>query len=178
MISAEAPSPEPKRRNSRTTLWLGVGLVLTIAVLVALRRGRNTGASSGATIDANLTLITSDRTDLACASSKTLDPYACGFADDATPRRIDERNILRPYMTEDRHLLLIPGLFLQTSIAKRYESEPPHVPREQLKRFTAKCKLKKAGQLERFKLRWVEKSAWSEPQNADVLTVVSCDVAG
>jgi hypothetical protein len=178
MVSADGPKPELRKRTFRLAVWLGVGAVVGVGVFSVLRRERNTGPPRGAIVDAELTLITSDRADVACVSAKTFDSYACDFSNETTPRRIDERDTLRPYMTGDRRVYLIPGLFLHPSLARRYQSEPPTVPREQLKRFTAKCKLKKAGQLEGFKLRWAATGAWSEPQNADVVTVVACDVVG
>jgi hypothetical protein len=129
-------------------------------------------------MDAELTLITSDRYELACSSARTVGGYACGFDEAGKPRSLNESETLRPYMTVSRKVYLIPALFLQASVERRYKAEPANLPREQLRRFTAKCKLKKVGELEGFKLRWAEKGAWSEPQTADVVTVGTCEVAG
>lgn len=147
-----------------------MAVVVALGVVVVLRR-------EPAIVEVELTLITSDRSDVACASSKMAGAYACGFGDDGAPRGLDEGHTLRPYMTRDRRVYLIPGLFLETNISNRYKSEPPHVPREQLRRFTAKCKLDKSGQLEGFKLRWATQGAWSEPQTADIAKVSTCGIS-
>jgi hypothetical protein len=178
MATSDGPKQEPSKRSFRLAVWAGVIVVVAIGVWSVTRRQRPSGPPPGTIVDAELTLITSDRSDVACVSTKTFDSFACGFSADAVPRHVEERDTLRPYMTADRHVYLIPGLFLQPALARRYQSEPPTVPRERLRRFTAKCKLKKAGQLEGFKLRWAETGAWSEPQNADVVTVVACEVVG
>lgn len=132
----------------------------------------------GTIVEVELTLVTSDRVDVSCLSAEKVDRYVCGFVDEGRPRASDERDTLRPYMTVDRHVYLIPALFLQASIAARYRLEPPTVARDQLRRFSAKCKLKTIGRLEGFRLRWAESGAWSEPQGADVATVLDCAVTG
>ncbi len=78
----------------------------------------------------------------------------------------------------DRHLYLIPGLFLEPAIAKRFQAEPPNKPREQLKRFTANCQIKVIGKLTGVRTRWLANTAWSNPEDIDVATVSACKVEG
>lgn len=156
-----------------------MGTVVAIGVAMVLpREHKNRPPGTGTVLDLSLTLVTSDRADVACSSSQKFEAYACDFSDDATARHLNEADTLRPYMTVDRRVYLIPGLFLDGNIQRRYQAEPPSVPRDQLRRFTARCKVKVAGRLERFKLRWAASGAWSEPQDADVVTLVGCEVEG
>lgn len=175
--SVPSTSPPPPARGSRKGLWLVVALVVVLGALAIMRREpKSQPLVPGSTVDAELTLISSDRNDVACTSPRRVDRYGCDFSDDTTPRKLAEQDTLRPYMTVDRRVYLIPGLFLEPNIARRYQAEPPTVPREQLQRFSARCKLKTGGRLQGFKLRWAPAGKWSEPQDAEVATVVSCEV--
>lgn len=181
------PPSSPVRSEGggfRPLVWLGVALVVGVGVAMILPRDHKAkgvsgnGVASGGVVNADLTLITSDRGDVACLSEKTVERYACEFSTEATNRKFPERDTLRPYMTRDRRVYLIPGLFLEPHLEKRYQSEPPQRSRDQLRRFTATCKLKPVGRLEGFKLRWAANGKWSEPQDADVATVIGCQVDG
>lgn len=176
----ENVSPSPSAPSGRRGILIGVAAVVILGIFVVIPRSSQKGdaAKPGDVVSGDLTLIVSDRTEVSCVASDVFDHYGCGFMGDTTPRKIDEREMLRPYMTTDRRVYLIPGLFLQPDIARRAATESPTVPRDQLKRFTAKCHFKKAGEMRGFKLRWAENGAWSEPQSADVVTVVDCKVTG
>ena len=79
----------------------------------------------------------------------------------------------------DRRLYLIPGLFLEPAIAGRYASEPPTgKTRNQLKRFTAKCKIQIVGELDGVKLRWSPGGPWEAPKKFPVATVSGCKIEG
>ena len=73
---------------------------------------------------------------------------------------------------------LIPGLFLEPAIRDRYQSELPNKPREQLKRFTARCQIKVIGKLTGVRTRWLVNTAWSNPEDIDVATASDCKVEG
>lgn len=171
--------------RSRVTVWVIVAVAVAILGFMVLRRGCTPeGASPASTVGsssvADLTLITADRNDLDCAASAGVGAYQCGFSDEKTARQIDEQNRLRPFMTaSDRRLFLIPGLFVEPAIAKRFESEPPAgKARNQLKRFTAKCKVKVVSELDGVKLRWTPTSAWEPPKKFPVATVSDCKIEG
>ena len=171
MSGAEGRELEPPSRSFRTKIWLAVAAVVGLGIFSVLRR-------QPATVEAQLTLITSDHDQVACASDRTIGTYACGFDSAGKPRGLVERDTLHPYMTVDRRVYLIPALFLQPNVERRYKAEPGNAPRERLRRFTAKCVLKRVGELGGFKLRWDEKGAWSEPQTADVVTAETCEIVG
>ena len=90
----------------------------------------------------------------------------------------DEQNKLKPFYTTDRHLYLIPGLFLAPALQERFKSEPSDKPRDMLKRFTAKCNLKIAGKVGGVRVRWLSTGAWSNPEEVEVATVIDCKVEG
>ena len=90
----------------------------------------------------------------------------------------DEQNKLKPYYTADRHLYLIPGLFLQPAVQERFKKEPPDKPRDLLKRFTAKCNLKIAGKVGGVRVRWLATGTWGNPEEVEVATVIDCKVDG
>jgi hypothetical protein len=179
--ASEAKAEAPDR--SRVKIWIAVGLVVAVAGFLLLRREPTPesdapAAAVGSVAQADITLVTADRNDLDCLAEKGLGAYQCGFVDETTPRQVEERDKLRPFLTVDRHLYLVPGLFLEPAIAERFKAEPPTKPRDQLKRFTAKCKAKVAGELDSVKLRWSPTGSWEPPKKLTVATVSECKIEG
>jgi hypothetical protein len=126
----------------------------------------------------DITLVTSDRADLACASQASLQGFQCGFTDQTTRWAGDEQFQLQPVYTTDRRLYLVPGLFSEPAIRARYQFESPDRPRDQLKRFTADCQLRVIGTLTGVRTRWVADSSWSDPQEIEVGTISNCKIDG
>ena len=125
---------------------------------------------------ADITLVTADRAELDCASHQSIQGFHCGFTDETVRWQGDEQYRLQPVYTMDRRLYLVPGLFLEPAIRARYQSESPDKPREQLKRFTADCRLRVIGTLAGVRTRWAANSAWSAPQEIEVGTISDCKI--
>jgi hypothetical protein len=178
----EESNSESKPGRSQTKLWIAIGIGVAIAVLLVMKRGGTESATAqaeiGSTTSGDLTLVPADRNELECAAEKAVEGYQCGFADENQARTVDESKKLRPFMTIDRHLYLIPGLFLEKSVAQRYNMEPPNKPRPEQKRFTAKCKIKVVGELDNAKLRWSPTGSWEPPKKFPVATVSDCAIEG
>ena len=170
--------------RSQMKLWIAIGVGVVIAVLLVMKGGagsQNNGpplAAVGTTVTGDLTLVNADRNELECMAQNGLKDYQCGFIDEKQTRQLQENNKLRPYMTVDRQLYLIPGLFLEPSITQRYNSEPTNKPRGELKRFTAKCTIKVVGELAGVKLRWAPDGAWEPAKKFSVATVSNCKIKG
>jgi hypothetical protein len=178
----ESSSSNGKPGGSQTKLWIAIGIGVALAVLLVMKRGGNTDSTTGqpavgSTTSGDLTLVAADRNELECAADKGMESYQCGFIDDNKARAVDEKQKLRPFMTVDRHLYLIPGLFLENSISQRYNMEGPK-PRPEQKRFTAKCKIKVVGELNNVKLRWAPTGSWEPPKKFPVATVSDCAIEG
>jgi hypothetical protein len=177
-------SPPAAGGKPKTGLWIvgAIGVAVVGGLLVFQLGGKPeaqpSSVGSEATTSGDLTLQTADRDELDCAAAKGLQGYECGALDDTQTRQLDEAKKLRPFMTTDRQLYLIPGLFLEPAISQRYNAEPPTKPRDQLKRFTAKCKLKTIGELEDVKLRWSKSGAWEAPKKFPVATISGCTIEG
>jgi 4-amino-4-deoxy-L-arabinose transferase-like glycosyltransferase len=127
---------------------------------------------------ADITLVTSDRTDLDCTSQTGIQSFHCGFTDETALWQGEEQYKLQPVYTIDRRLYLVPGLFYNPAIRARYQSELPDKPREQLKRFTADCQLRVIGTLAGVRTRWVDGGTWSAPQEIEVGTLSNCRIEG
>jgi hypothetical protein len=169
-------TPPANASRRRVFIGLGVGSVVVLGAALAMPRKTPSSATAG-TVD--ITLITSDRADVDCSAATGIEPYRCAFSDENMPWHGDEQNKLKPFYTVDRHLYLIPGLFLQKAIQDRYNSEPPtSKPRDQLKRFTARCQIKGIGKLGGTRVRWLTSGAWSNADEVEVATVVDCKVEG
>lgn len=162
--------------GKKVFIGLGVGAVVIIGAALAMQKTPQSASSVGSTVAADITLVTSDRADVECSGASGLETYRCGFTDESTPWNGDEKNKLKPFYTTDRHLYLVPGLFTQSAVQARYNSEPPTKPRDQLKRFTAKCDLKIIGKVAGVRVRWLSTAPWSNPEEIEVGTVVDCKV--
>jgi hypothetical protein len=174
----QEPAPASTSRR-RIFIGLGVAAVVIVGAALAMQRSPQTPVSTGDTVAADITLITSDRGDVDCTAAGAVEPYHCGFTDGTMPWKGDEQNKLKPFYTVDRHLYLVPGLFVQPSLQERYKTEPPEgKARDALKRFTAKCNLKIAGKLGGVRVRWLSTGAWSNPEEVEVATVIDCKVEG
>ena len=175
--AAEGAVPASVSRR-RVFIGLGVAAVVIIGAALAMQRTPQEPNTPGSVVSADITLITSDRADVDCAAATGIGDYRCGFSDENMPWNGDEAKKLKPFYTTDRHLYLIPGLFLQPALQERYKAEPPDKPRDQLKRFTAKCELKILGKVGGVRVRWLATGTWSNPEEVEAATVESCKVEG
>jgi hypothetical protein len=186
--AAEAPASEAASAGEDATqasvsrrrvfIGLGVAAVVIIGAALAMQRTPQEPSTPGSTVAADITLVTSDRADVDCAAATGIGEFRCGFTDENMAWNGDEAKKLKPFYTTDRHLYLVPGLFLQPALQDRYKSEPPDKPRDLLKRFTAKCNLKILGKVGGVKVRWLASGAWSDPQEVEAASVVDCKVEG
>ena len=180
--AAQAPAgegmPPANLSRRRVFIGLGVGAVVIIGAALAMQRTPQSPATPGSKVAADITLITSDRADVDCSAATGIEAYRCGFSDENMPWHGEEQNKLKPFYTTDRHLYLIPGLFLAPALQERFKAEPPDKPRDLLKRFTAKCNLKVAGKVGGVRVRWLASGTWSNPEEVEVATVVDCKVEG
>ena len=132
--SASETTPQNHQPASGKRGWLIFAGLAVVVFIVWTTWGRGSGTGRGSTVQAEITLVTSDRDDLACASDKAVGSYRCEFRAPGTPwpdafAPVDK---LAGYFTLDRKLYVIPGLFEQPAIAKRYaEDEQRHLAREQ-----------------------------------------------
>ncbi len=175
---AAPASNTPGVSRGKVILGLAVAALIIFAAYFATRRSPLISTAGSPATSASITLVTSDRTDLDCVSRKGIKGFNCGFSTEIVNWQGDEQNKLKPYYTLDRHLYLIPGLFLEPAITKRFQAEIPNKPREQLKRFAAHCQIKVIGKLTGVRTRWVANAAWSNPEDIDVATVSDCKVEG
>lgn len=179
MFSDLAQGPDGSRTLADSAFsvgtWTAAGLIVALGLIPALR-GRSLRNVDAPELDARITLLTSDQLDVGCSSMQTVDQYACEYRDAETRRQVSAGNTLRPYMTVDRRLYLIPHLFGDSAIARRSQQDPPSAPRETLRRFVAECKLRIVGRLPEVRTRWLSGTPWSEPLEAEVALATRCQV--
>lgn len=158
--------------------WLLLGAAAIVAIPLWQWRGQASGP--GTTIMARITLVTSDREDLACASPRAVSGYRCAFEKDTNVATTATTKWLAPYMTESHEMFLLPSLFEQASLKARYEKEPPTTSsRSALRRFTAICKLRLIEKISGVQVRWVKTDTMSPPDNtAWVAEPIACKVEG
>jgi hypothetical protein len=113
----------------------------------------------GEMADVEVTLVRSDRQDLACASAEEVAGKHCAFEAQNKPfgkgDPNDDKTILKPYTTMDRVQFTAAGLWVDPGMA------PDKLPAT---RFSVKCKYKVEGSLKNVAVRWEQTGQWY-PQN-------------
>jgi hypothetical protein len=130
-------------------------------------------------VPAAITLITSDREDLACGMDRSVGAWRCGFSASGEARNPPAagEDVLAPYLTVSRAMFLVPGLFDQPALAARYRAEPPAgVARSNLRRFVASCRLRLRERVRTVSVRWERTAEWQPASDAWVADVVGCRV--
>ncbi len=177
--SAPETTPQTAPRSSGKRGWLVFAALAVVGFIAWTTWGRGGGSGRGGTVAAEITLVTTDRDDLACASDKAVGRYRCEFRAPGTPwpDAVAAGDRLAAYYTVDRKLYVIPGLFEQPALAKRYaEDEQRHLAREQRQRFAATCQLKLVDHLKNFQTRWLKNGEWNPQDDAWVATASDCRI--
>jgi len=164
--------------RTKRNQWIVVGLAAVLGAVLWSWRGRVAGP--GTTIEASISLVTTDRDDLACASEAVVRGHRCAFRAPGRPWSPPPRgaDLLAPYYTTDQHLIVIAGLFEQPPLAARQAAEAPlKLPRDQRPRFAAHCKLKLVGRLPPFKSRWLAGADWASEEAVWVAEPSACQLS-
>ena len=166
----------PASRPRKPLVWAGAAVAILIVWGVW---GRGGAPGRGGTIAAAITLVTTDHDDLACASDKAVGQYRCEFRAPGTPwpNAPAPADRLAGYYTVEQKLYVIPGLFEQPALAKRYaDEEQRHIPHDQRPRFVATCQLKLVDHLKDFQTRWIKDGGWNHQDDAWVATPSDCRI--
>ena len=182
--------PNPNRKasflrhlaNISTMTWTLLGGIALAVVLWSIRgtseEEKRKAMKPGAVVDAPVTLVTIDKIGLACAAEEGIKDTQCAYSNPGKPTKPKPRpeKTLAPYVTTDRQLFLIAGLFEQPAVDERYRQEPPgDKASKDLKRFVANCKVRLLGQME-ARTRWDRGGKWGEPSLVWAAVPVTCTV--
>jgi hypothetical protein len=126
----------------------------------------------GETVDVEITLVRSDRQDLACASTEEVSGKHCAFEANAKPwskgDASDDKKLLKPYTTTDRVQFTAAGLWSDPAMA------PDKLPAS---RFSVKCKYQVEGNLKDVGVRWEQSAQWYSNKDWYVGSVSNCKLA-
>ena len=161
-----------------TSQWLLVAAALCLAPWLYAIRGSPPGP--GSMIEAPLTLITADKNDLSCALQAPPPGYRCGYLQPGVVAQVDVSSaLLRPFLSLDRQMFLLPNLFSEPNLERRYLDELPlRRPREQLRRFIARCRLRLVARVTSAFVRFGPDAAWGPAPPLFIADVLSCRVEG
>jgi hypothetical protein len=106
--------------------------------------------------EVEITLVRSDRQDLACAANDEINGKHCAFEAQNKPWSKggdpnDDRTIFKPYTTMDRVQFVGAGLWVDPGMA------PDKLPAT---RFQVKCKYKVEGSIKNVGVRWEQTGQW------------------
>ncbi|MFI5308560.1 MAG: hypothetical protein ACHQ53_14470 [Polyangiales bacterium] len=166
-------------KNTRdVSQWLLVAAALGLAPWLFSMRGSPPGP--GSVIEAALTLITADKNDLSCALLAPPRGYRCGYVQPGVVAQAEVSSaLLQPFLSLDRQMFLLPSLFAERNVARRYLDELPlRRPREQLRRFTARCRLRLVTRVASAFVRFGPNAPWGPAPPLFIADVLSCRVEG
>jgi hypothetical protein len=161
---------------SRREWLVVVGALALGAALLLLSRGRPLADTKRVSVA--VTLITSDRHEVACALDGEVLGFRCGYG--SNHERVNpppsKEKLLGPYVSVDRHVVLVPALFEQPEILARYEREPPRSKaRSRLVRFTATCQVDLLTRVPKVDVRF-GRGKWSTENDVWLAKAHSCSV--
>ena len=167
----------PARHGSALgqALILLVAIGLSVAVFVLRGKPQVQVWAVGTTVEAKFTLLTSDRFDVDCVCAKELPAGKCDYK---TPDKRFDRSAdpsLKPYVTVNQKMVLLPNLFDLPDIRERYKKEPPAGrPRKALKRFAVTCDIELVDQPDDVRVRFGRRDKWSNPLRIWVGKINDC----
>jgi len=158
---ARTAAAQPVRRSGLgKSLLMFVVIVGGLAAAFALLGQETNGPTAapkwkaGQSVDVEITLVASDKNDLACASATEMAGKHCGFEAKNKPwskgSATDDKAVLRPYTTVDRVQFLAAGVWSQPTLSGTL---PPA-------RFSIKCKFTVDGQMSGSAVRWESSGPW------------------
>ncbi len=177
-----ATKPRPIARFLAIAVLLGIPIALVASSYLG-NRGRgagggnklpsSTGWASGSEQSIDVTLVPQDRTNLACASASEVAGHHCQFEAQNKPWAKtpigDEKVQYKPYrLAGTNDPVLIAGLWSDPGMSRG------PLPTE---RFTAKCKFKVEGKVDKLSVRWNPADPWyEEPFAWPSGTVSNCTI--
>lgn len=179
--TAAAPPAAPPRAPATAGLGKSVALFVGVVggislLMVALGNERGTQGpaapkwTEGQTVEIDITLVSTDRQDLACASGTELKGLHCAF-ESQTKRwskgdANDDKTMLKPYSTTNGINFFASGVW--SSPALSGDNKLPAT------RFAVKCKFNVAGKLPRADVRWHEGEGWNNVSDWYAGSVSDC----
>ncbi len=110
----------------------------------------------GESVDLEITLVSTDRTDLSCAAADEVAGKHCGFEGQNKPwskgDNADDQKLLKPYTTVNGVQLLGAGMWSDAGMTA--------TPLPPVARFSAKCKYKVEGTIKKASVRWKNDGPW------------------
>lgn len=174
----KAPAPPPSAGLGKS-VSLFIGVVGGISLLMLLLGGERGVAGpaapqwkEGDSVDVDVTLVSTDRQELACASGTELKGLHCGFESQgkrwskSDPN--DDKKTLRPYSTTNGINFLGAGLWTDPGLA---DGKLPTT------RFAVKCKLNVAGKMPRADVRWREGESFNSVTDWFAGSVSDCKLS-
>lgn len=147
-------------------------VLAALALSVPLWRMKSRALGPGDVVEEPITLVPEDQRKLACMRNRPVGRYSCAYR--TRVQRSDTSNaehVIAPYMTTERALYLVPGLFEQPEVTAFVSR---HVEGT---RFTATCKLRLVEVVRDYELRFRDDTPWGPGQPAWVAEPVSCTVS-
>jgi hypothetical protein len=177
-------APKVDASKAPPAAGLGKSVLLFVVVvgglsLLMLALGAERGGSAaappkwneGQSVDVDITLVSTDKTDLACASGTEVKGLHCGF--ESQGKRwtkgdaADDKKILRPYSTTNNINMLAAGVWSEPALAG---DKMPGA------RFTFKCKFNVVGKMPRADVRWHEGEGWNNVTEWYTGSVSDCKI--
>jgi hypothetical protein len=156
-------------RDNWNPWWVTLAILGLACAVLAFGRGQP--GAMRESMSFSITVIPADAVNLDCSSDARFGSIHCGF--DAQGKPQPGPNPLRPYVTVNRELLLLSGVFEDPRVAswlqqaRRTGSDA---------RVTLKCTGSLLGQFERIPVRWQFGAAFGPEHDVPVAKINACEV--
>jgi len=156
-----------EQAEARREWWLAGGAIaLAVAVFVLGIAG---GKSEHASIA--ITVVPQDAMALECRNAAPFGELHCAELSSAS---LDDRNLLRPYVTVSGELLLLSSVFQQPEVAEWLRRAQRKQSGE---RVTLRCEGTHRGDAPSVEVRFGAQDSWRAQRNVPVLQIANCKVA-
>jgi hypothetical protein len=157
-------------RDQTKANWLiAVGAIALSTILLVAARGH--GSNAGARVPISITVIPGDAVNLDCSSNVRFGNVQCNFDARGQPQKVELP--LRPYVTTNRELWLLSGVFEQSAVHQwllqaQYNGSSARV--------TVDCQGTLLGTLNTIAVRWLKGAAFADEHHVPVASVSDCRV--
>jgi hypothetical protein len=167
---ASAPEVVAATRDQTRANWLiAIGAIALSTIVLVAARGH--GRSAGTRVPISITVIPGDAVNLDCSSDARFGNVRCNFDGRGQSQKVELP--LRPYVTTNRELWLLSGVFEQSAVHQwllqaQYNGSSARV--------TIDCQGTLLGTLSTIAVRWQMGAAFADEHHVPAASVSDCRV--
>ena len=157
-------------RGSWNPWWVALAALVVSSLLLLFGRGRS--SSLHESMSFSITVVPADALNLDCSSNEHFGSIHCAF--DASGKSQAGPNPLKPYVTVNRELLLLSGVFEDPRVSV-WLQQSRHTGSDN--RITLNCQASLIGKVSTIAVRWQTGANWGHERDVPVAKIRECQLA-